>query len=378
MAVRDDLIVFAEDWGGHPSSTQHLVRHLAATRRVIWVNSMGMRRPRLSAYDARRAASKLTLGLRETIAREMPSSASNPLVVNPLAVPMPGNPIAERLNRELVRRAVHKHMQRLGVQSPILWLSVPTAVRMSGLFGERALVYYCGDDFGSMKDVDDSVVGPSEQELVEQADLVLAASAALAETFPQRKTHLVPHGVDYELFTKAAPPPGDLPRGVPVVGFYGSIADWLDLDLLDGVFRALPSYKFVFIGPRRISTERLASHANVTILGERPHEALPSYSQNWDVSILPFKDNPQIRACNPLKLREYLAAGRPIVSTDFSSLDGYRDLVEVAGTVNEFASAIVESRNSHNPDRAAERRARVEPESWNARATQVDELLRQV
>jgi glycosyltransferase involved in cell wall biosynthesis len=308
----------------------------------------------------------------------MPSSASNPLVVNPLAVPMPGNPIAERLNRELVRRAVHKHMQRLGVQSPILWLSVPTAVRMSGLFGERALVYYCGDDFGSMKDVDDSVVGPAEQELVEQADLVLAASAALAETFPERKTHLVPHGVDYELFTKAVPPPGDLPRGAPVVGFYGSIADWLDLDLLDGVFRALPSYEFVFIGPQRVSTERLASHANVTILGERPHEALPSYSQNWDVSILPFKDNPQIRACNPLKLREYLAAGRPIVSTDFSSLDGYRDLVEVAGTVNEFASAIVESRNSHNSDRAAERRARVEPESWNARATQVDELLRQV
>ena len=131
-------------------------------------------------------------------------------------------------------------------------------------------------------------------------------------------------------------------------------------------------------GPEESRRSVWLSHANVTILGERPHEALPSYSQNWDVSILPFKDNPQIRACNPLKLREYLAAGRPIVSTDFSSLDGYRDLVEVAGTVNEFASAIVESRNSHNPDRAAERRARVESESWNARATQVDELLRQL
>ena len=101
--MRDDLIVFGEDWGGHPSSTQHLVRRLAATRRVIWVNSMEMRRPRLSAYDVRRAASKLTLGLRETIAPKMPSSASNPLIVNSLAVPMPGNPIAERLNRELER-----------------------------------------------------------------------------------------------------------------------------------------------------------------------------------------------------------------------------------------------------------------------------------
>jgi glycosyltransferase involved in cell wall biosynthesis len=152
------------------------------------------------------------------------------------------------------------------------------------------------------------------------------------------------------------------------------LADWLDTGLLAGVARRLPDWTFLLIGEAKTDLSALAGLPNVILAGPRPHEELPAYAQHWTVSLLPFRDNDQIRASNPLKLREYLAAGRPLVGTDFPALDGYRDLVRVAAGADGFAAAL-EAARLEPAERGIERRARVAGESWEARAAEAAALI---
>lgn len=380
-----DLLVFGEDWGRHPSSTQHLVQRLASDRRVVWVNSIGLRRPRLSLSDGGRIFSKVRAmglgnppGQQAGDVREQTSGQNKISIVDPIAVPWPGNPVAALVNRALIPRRVKPALRNCAINRPILWASLPSAVDALPAFPEMPVVYYCGDDFGALEGVDHRPVQRMEERLVEKADLILAASPGLAERFPAEKTHCVPHGVDFDLFAREAPRPMDLPLG-KVAGFYGSISNWLDQRLIAEAAALLPDWTFVFIGDIRTDVTILQSCSNIRFMGPRPHNRLPGYSQNWTASLLPFLDNEQIRACNPLKLREYLAAGRPVISTDMPALDGYRDLVSVVGSAADLAIALDDAARGAR-GRAAQWAAyvqqdRVKTESWDNRAAQVNALL---
>ncbi len=374
-----DLVVFGEDWGGHPSSTQHLIRKMAENRRVIWVNSIGLRRPKLNLFDIRRILAKLQTSLFKRTPNETGdkkvSREKNPVIISPLTLPLPGNPIARRINRIILRYVIKRTMDKLKISSPILWISLPTAVDMIGALGERASVYYCCDDFGALDGVDHEPVVKLERELAELADIILVSSPVLASKFLENKTRLVLHGVDIDLFTHPVSPPEDLPTDRPVAGFYGTISEWIDVELLSEVATLLPKWEFVFIGDIRTDTSHLEALPNTRFLKRKTHSELPRYSQNWTVSLIPFRDNSQIRSCNPLKLREYLAAGTPIVATDFPALKGYRDLVKVANDAKEFAALLEDSACYDRGKSRKEFRERVANESWAARAKEAERFL---
>ena len=371
---KKDLIVFGEDWGAHPSSTQHLVNLLAADRRVLWVNSIGLRRPRLNFTDLQRLGKKFrallnSRGVTEKTALDLPLQ-----IIQPRAIPLPGNPVARVLNRYLLAGVLKPAAIRAQLENPVLWISLPTAVDVIGTLNESAVVYYCGDDFGALAGVDHGPVLRLEKELAAKADLILAASPVIAQRFSADKTRVIPHGVDLELFSQPVLKASDFPEKGPVAGFYGSLADWLDVDLIVETAQRLPHWTFVFIGSASTDISRLQSRPNIRMLGPRQHSELAAYSQHWDASLLPFRDTDQIRACNPLKLREYLAAGSPVVSTEFPALDGYRDLISVAGNADEFADALLASLGEEDGKRA-DRRERIREEGWDARARQVAELI---
>ncbi len=338
-----DLVVFGEDWGAHPSSTQHLIRRLARDYRVLWVNSIGLRRPRLSVRDLRRVAEKLRNMLKPMSAEALPASPAGLQIVQPRVLSWPGNPLARQLNRRLLGRQLRQAMASMGMHNPLVWSSLPSAVDVLDLLDPAAVIYYCGDDFSALAGVDHTAVQRQEQQLVDRADLVLAASAALQARFPAAKTRLLAHGVDARPFASDYLRPADLPYGKPIMGFYGSLSNWLDTDLLLEVARALPHWNLVLIGPLQCDLRTLLTLPNVHWLGPRSHSQLPAYVQHWQVSLLPFLDNAQIRACNPLKLREYLATGKPLVSTDFPALDGYRQHVQIARGAEDFVQAICQA-----------------------------------
>ena len=358
-----DLIVFGEDWGAHPSSTMHLVSHLPGANRVLWANSIGLRRPRLTLSDLGRVFRKL----RAAFGPKTPKQATPaPFpVIQPLVLPMATSRLGRAINRALLAK-------------PVLWLSLPSAIDAVGALDESAVIYYAGDDFGALAGVDHETCLAMEAELAARADLILAASPTIAARFPGAKTHVLPHGVDLGLFGQPAARPADLPDG-KVAGYYGTLASWLDYPLIAATARLLPDWRFVFIGPAGsdVAPEDLAlleAEPNITLLGPRPHAALPGYSRNWTAGLIPFRDNAQIRASNPLKLREYLAAGRPVVATPFPALQPYAEHIAVETTAAGFARALEASLTDTD---APTRQARVAGESWAARAATAADLISQ-
>ena len=369
-----DLIVFGEDWGAHPSSTQHLVRHMPGTRQVVWANSIGLRRPRLDAADLTRALRKLgrTFGPRHTDAAQG-TDAGAPTIVQPLVLPMAQGGLARALNRRLLAHRMRPAIRTARLHRPVLWASLPSAVDAVGMLGEAAVVYYCGDDFGALAGVDHDRATAMEAELADRADLILAASETLARRFPAHKTRLLPHGVDHALFATPTPRAVDLPDDRPVAGYYGAIAPWLDQEAIAAAARALPDWIFVLVGPVLTDVRVLRAVPNIRLLGPRPHHALPGYAQHWTAGLVPFRDTAQIRAANPLKLREYLAAGRPVVATDFPALAPYRPHVTVVAP--QDLAAGLRRAQADAPDAVAVRQSLVAGESWHARAQEAATLI---
>ncbi|MFZ1426428.1 MAG: glycosyltransferase [Geminicoccaceae bacterium] len=374
------IVVFGEDWGSHPSSTQHLVRRLMCDHSIIWVNSIGLRRPRTSWLDLRRAATKLVRAIVDLVDAGRTSAVHadrDPWfeVVNPLALPARSDRVGRRVNRALLGMAVRRVLRRRSVEAPILWISLPTAVDVVGALQEHGVVYYCGDDWGAMPGVDHARIKRLEAELAQKAHLILAASPVIAAKFPPEKVVVLSHGVDLDQFgTVCTARPHDLPDDAPIAGFYGMLSGWLDVALLVHAAEALPQWRFFLIGPIRTDVSALAALPNVILAGARRHDELPAYVQHWDVSLLPFADNAMTRAFNPLKLREYLAAGTPIAATPLAALEPYGDLIEVGRTPMGFVAAI-RSAGAEGRSRAEARRQRVAPETWERRAEEVETLL---
>lgn len=375
--MKHDMVVFGEDWGRHPSSTQHLVRRLSDERTVLWVNSIGMRRPRLNRKDMARIVEKArSITTRRPVkpARQNRNIApENMRILSPIAIPWPGNPAANLFNRTALSHQIRREMKADRISKPLLWCSLPTAVVACDTLDERSVIYYCGDDFGSWQGVDHGPVLEAERRLVERADLVIASSDHLMEKFPREKTILIEHGVDHAVFSTPAPRPVDMPDCGPVAGFFGTIGDRIHVDVIADAAEKLPHWHFVMIGPIQTDCTRLQACKNAHFLGERDHHELAGYVQNWDVSLLPFRKGPDMDASNPLKLREYFAAGTPIASTRFKALKRYEQLVRVAEADADFPAAIEKALTDKKHNHL--RRDFVAGESWDAQAAKIESVI---
>lgn len=371
-----DIVVFGEDWGRHPSSTQHLIKQFLPNRRVIWVDSLGLRMPKLNFADAQRVCQKARSILKRCFAPAPPETQDQGgphSLIAPIAIPIPDNRFAAAANRSLVSAQIKRAMRNLDIQKPIFWTSLPTAEPLIGSFDHGPVVYYAGDDFGALAGVDHKQVVNAERRLVKKTDFVFAASDVIADRFPSSKTAIIRHGVDTDLFSAPTTRPDDLPLLRPIIGFYGSISGWIDLDLLHRLAKSRSDCDIVLIGSITVDVSSLHRLPNVYFLGSRPHAQLPSYAQHFDVAILPFIGNDQIKACDPLKLREYLASGAPVASTDFPALDPYRALIHVGQTPESFLEAVDAAMT--DKARATLRRKAVAGDTWRQRADDVATIL---
>jgi glycosyltransferase involved in cell wall biosynthesis len=191
-----------------------------------------------------------------------------------------------------------------------------------------------------------------------------------------RNTHLISHGVDVDHFRKACLAetaiPADCPvvKG-PVIGFFGLVADWVDLEVIRYIAEARPEWTVLMVGAIRTDTSALRSLPNVHMLGRRDYDSLPGYCKAFSVAILPFVVNGLTLAANPLKLREYLAAGLPVVATPLPEVRKLGSLVRTALTPEDFLREVDASLNNekHGPDRSISQC--MDGESWDAR---VEEL----
>ncbi len=373
------MLVFAEDWGGHPSSSQHLIKGLIEqySYPVNWVNSIGLRQPRIGVRDLRRVLQKLvSRGAKEnssSTATAQNLSTTTPLnVLQPKAWPAPQSHWSRALASQMLAKQLSPY------RADIIWTALPTAIDSIKKLPHQSLVYYAGDDFGALAGVDHQTVLMREQALLQQADLVIAASETLANLLQSRAPQqcnikVLPHGVDLDLFQGVTLAAQDLPAGDLIAGFYGSLSNWLDQSLLAEVMHTLPHWQFVFIGKIETDISTLKAFPNFVHLSAKPHHQLASYSQHWQACLLPFVDNGQIRACNPLKLREYLATGNPVISTYFPALNDYKNSVNLAQDSQGFIQHLraIEQNQPRIQQASQFGLKQVQAESWQHRVQQL-------
>jgi glycosyltransferase involved in cell wall biosynthesis len=319
MIQGNDIICFSNDWDGDPLSKKHIALRLARKNRVLWVNSTGNRNPTASVRDLRRIWKKLWQYCRGCRPVE-----ENIHVFSPLVIPFHGSRAARWINRRLLAWDLRRACRNLGFQKPITWSFVPSSADVAGSLGERLVVYHCVDEYSEFTGTNKTAILDMERRLMERADLVVVSSSRLYETKLRhnRNTFLVTHGVDVAHFRKACLEETATPQDCaalrgPVIGFFGLIGDWVDLEIVRHLAVSRPEWSLLLIGKVEagVDTSALRKLTNVHILGRRPYQSLPAYCKAFDIAILPFVVNELTLAANPLKLREYLAAGLPVVAT---------------------------------------------------------------
>ena len=370
-----DIVCFSNDWDGDPLSKMHAMKILARDNRVLWVNSIGNRKPTASARDLKRIGKKL-LGAAFGVRERHP----NIHVLTPIAIPFYGSELVRSANGALLRAQVKRAMDKLGFERPISWSFLPSSATVSGTLGEELVVYHCVDEFSAFSDAPASEIRELERRLLLRSDVVICSSEKLADD--KRKvnpnTHLVQHGVDLEHFNQAFNPQTIIPdelKGAPgpIIGFWGLIADWVDLRLIRHVADAFSGGTVVLLGSTTTDMSPLAGAKNIRFLGRKPYADLPRYAKAFDVALMPFKVNELTLAANPLKVREYLGAGLPVVSTAIPEVErlglcriGY----DADGVVREIAAALAAGAG---PSKA--RADQVKGEGWEARVAEMQEIV---
>ena len=190
-----EFIIFGEDWGRHPSSSQHLISIIAKQYPVYWINSIGLRQPQLHAKDIRRIIEKIMVFIRRaSIADTERSSTNLKKIIKPLVWPLARSKTMKYINKKLLATQLpqKKHYR-------VLWIALPSAIEYIELCQADLIIYYCGDDFSALTGVEHDKTMQAEQTLSIQADLIYVANRQLMVRFPKHKTHYLPHGVDLRL-----------------------------------------------------------------------------------------------------------------------------------------------------------------------------------
>ena len=288
----------------------------------------------------------------------------------------------QRINIGIIRRSILKATKKLQFQQPVVinaW-NPQIGVFLHQKLNEKLTVYYCFDEIS---------VGPwtkehgayLEMQFLRMVDACIVSSSGLYQAkAPLTKQCFVVHnGVDFNLFRQSYSFPKEQPV---VIGFIGMIASRLDFSILEEIVRRFPEAILMLVGGiafdgQSVDEEvaRLKSFPNVQFTGIQPHEALPGYLKRFHVGIIPNVKNAQTAAVYPMKINEYLAAGIPVVTTDFAPLDEFTGHITVARSAAEFVHGIEQELKSDNEQKRLARQEIARQNSWNNRAMAFERII---
>lgn len=384
----DGVICFgSQDWWYHNRAhyDMQMMRELSYRRPVLYVNSIGMRVPNVTEGGVffKRVQRKLKSFSRGLVRVRDGFAVQSPIVV-------PGRR-GMKLSGWLLPRQVSRAARKLGIRNPLIWVACPPGIQAALRMNRAGLIYQRTDRFECYEGVDQGLIRSFDQALKSEADLVLYCSRHLfdAESPAGHSSAFIDHGVDFDDFARAGDHPDargaavpqlvrDSLEGVdgPRVGFIGDVDSAVfDADLLLKTAALLPDVQFVLVGACTLP-EGWAEHAsNVHLTGRVPYEDVAATMASMDVLMMPWHRSEWIEACNPIKLKEYLATGRPVVSTDFPELRHYGGLLQVANEPASFAAAVRSAIDAPDPVVLAKGRERIADATWTARAGSVLEEL---
>ena len=374
------ILCFASGYDAPPTSKHHVMHLLAERNKVLWINYHASRTPTTSSSDLLYMVKKLI-----EIIKGLKNPRQNLFVLTPLVIPLPSSVFARRLNRFLLLSQIRLTLKKIQKGPIQIWSFTPDIAYVLGQLNEEKVIYYCVDDHAAFSGYDTVQVLKDEEELCRKSDLVITTSMVLQEKKKSwnPNTILVTHGVDFHHFNRAVtenlPCPEELHNiPSPRLGFFGLIRDWVDVDLLWKIAQKRPDWHFVLIGDAdsSINIGKYNETENMHFLGRKPYQTLPAFCRHMDLGLIPFKVNELTHAVNPIKLREYLSAGLPVVSTPMPEVKKYDHLVKLADTAQTMERAIIALLNSENANE--ERKARIaamSKETWQTKINLIAQFL---
>lgn len=384
---QDIICISSADWDAPLwTNKQHLMSRLAEENRVLYVESVGLRRPTLAPTDRERIVRRV----RHYFAGPRQVPGKNLYVLSPLVVPFYQTAWLRRLNGMLLLNEVRRTAERLKMRQPILWSYIPNAYALAHHLNEKLVVYHCVDDLATIAGIPAAAVKKMEERFLAEADAVITTSQALYEARRgfNPHTYLFTNVADAEHFGKAlrpdvalAPAMRDIPR--PVAGYVGALDAYkVDFAFLAEVAKRLPDWSFVLVGPvgqGQPSTDlgTLRTLANVHLTGWVDYKEIPSYLKGFDVALIPHHLSDYTTSSFPMKLYEYLAAGRPVVSTPLPAIADVA-MVRFAETVEGFAEAIRLAKATDSPEMVRRRVNEAKQHTWEDRLKSFDEVLARV
>ena len=371
----ESIVCFAgEDWWyHHPHSKNHLLKRYALRNKVLFVNSITMGLPSMTNPDFfLKIRRKLKSYLRWL--RKVPEGL---WVMTPVNLPFYGSRIGRWINRVLLVAQLRAAMLLLGISRPILWVAIPTAAEMAGRLGEKLLLYQVSDKYDANEDsaLSGQVIRKYDRELKEAADVVLYSGRKLFREATEPNRYFLEQAVDFEHFSglraEAAPELAHIPH--PILGYFGSMDYVMDTELMAEVARLRPGWHWVLLGLK--SNLIRVTAPNIHFLGAKPYSTLPRYIRQFDVCVLPWRESNTFTSYgSAIKVREYLATGKPVVMAPLYEYLETPGLRFYRGT-QEFIAQIEAALEEETPALAAQRQAVVKDGTWDERARQLAALI---
>lgn len=378
MIHGENIICFANDWHNDPTSKHQVMKLLSHGNRVLWINSIAMRKPTVSSTDIQRIVLKL-----KSFFNGLERINDNLYVFTPIVLPLPSSPRARQINALLLRLSLWYYRRQLGMKDFQLWTFVPTMVELAGALGEKQLIYYCVDEWSKFSFMDGDSMREMEIRLMRKADTVFVTADHLYRDKVQfnLNTHLVEHGVDHEHFSRALSDEIMIPEELktirrPILGFFGLIHEWIDLELIEHIARFRHDWSIVMIGKSSVDLSRFKRFGNIHFIGQKPYQSLPAYCRGFDVGLIPFAVNDLTVNVNPIKLREYLSAGLPVVSTALPEVEKYRDIVMIADKYEDFVVGVETALSQNSLTDRLIRSGRMASETWSSKVEFISRCIK--
>lgn len=371
-----------EDWWyHHPHSKNHLMRRFArAGNKVIFVNSISMGlAPLKSGEILPRVKRKL-----KSYAKLARTTEEGITVVSPAVVPFFGSRAAAATNRKLLTTQISALARRRGLTNPILWVAIPTAVEVVGRLNEQLVIYHVSDkyDANTMDHATDpALIRALHERAIDQADLIFYSSRKLFDEIERGrdKSYLLEQAVDFDHWSgvkdlEPAEAVARIPR--PRIGYFGAIEPWLvDQELIRQAAREQPGWNWVFIGNKSRGLE-IEELPQVHFLPPVSYEELPRYAAGFDVCVLPWNTEvPFTSYGSAIKVREYLASGKPVVISPLPEYETMSDVLRIARSREQFIAMVDDALREEGTEKAHARQEAVRDGTWDARAEWVSELI---
>jgi len=380
MIQGKDILYFAsDDWAtGVKSGSVQIALTLAKANRVLYINLTG---PHLTPFISIQAMRQIYTRF-SRYAAGLNQVAPNLWTLTPLTLPVQSSPLIWKINAIWLGLYLKQILKKLEMKRPLFWSLLPQTVHLIGKFNESGVIYCCVNEYSQVNRVPIETLRQQQKQMIRKSDYIFAASKELYQLHKNSKKHFyyLPPGVDIQHFRQAQHPDLAVPAAIqgippPIIGFYGIFGQWIDCELLFQAAYQNPQWSFVFLGKIEVNVSQLKLLKNIHFLGPQAFADIPKFARMFDVAIIPFVLNEYTRFVNPVKLREYLIAGLPVVSTRFPAVEQLKNLVYLADDTSDFIRKIGRALAENGPVAPAKRIKYIEKESWQSRMEQISQII---